>query len=145
LKNPAEIVSPDFKEETRLACPALHETASSGELIYFAREHPADKDLGLGFAAGSSHDLDAALQYDEDAMDRVSLIEEDGACFRLTSLPECRKARDLRIIQLREHRIGLRGSFRHMASGYSRTVRLFKDNFIDVTPHPILARLERSN
>src|SRR5579862_2934557 len=125
LKYPPQTRPPDLENQARFASLAADQAASSGELIDFAREHPADKDPGGAFLAGNADDFDAAVQHDEDAVAGVTPIKQDRARFGLALLPELLEVRDLRIVQLGKHRIDLFGSFRHGASAIPECLRLF--------------------
>ena len=56
------------------------------------------------------------LQDHEDAVMRIALIHDHGACLYFPLLAKCGQARDLRVIQAGEHRIGSSGDRRASAN-----------------------------
>src|SRR5438874_2522205 len=79
----------------------------------FARLDDSDRDFAL---AGRLHDLEAAFDQNEDARDRLTLLEKHFARRRAALSAERREPGDLRRIQLGEHRFTSFGWIWHRCS-----------------------------
>ena len=84
---------------------------------HLAGELPASQQAEYGFLSlGDAIDLYVAAKHYEDAVVRISMVKEHFARCSVPLAAEIRKARDLGIVQLREHRFKLFGGFRHLCS-----------------------------
>lgn len=94
--------------------PASYQAAAARELIHFAGEHAgAVNHKNRLFAVHYAGKLDAAVQYNEYAMLRIAQVEDDLTRGHAPFLAQRDQARNLRGVQLREHRIGRFHRFRH--------------------------------